>query len=1471
MLLSLITSCSCTSNFFGKLGELFGKETEVDVDGDRDDYPEVVNKDLKFVTDSLVISLSDTKAKLGFTYTHISPKEFTCSTSDAEIATCYVVDDYVVINPYKAGNVKVTVQTTVNGKIYKAIADVTIEDIDRFVKLSSYGGTINLAFAKKRTVSYSLVGLSGDVKVTSSDDSIATATVKDGIMTITAKETGKVTLTVSVNYNGKEYTAEYNLNIINNPNAGSGNTKPGTDTGKDKESSLVSLTTNKGTLTPEFKSNILEYSIGVSWWTWHVTLNATATNSNIQNNIVYSYKRADKDNFESVKDLKNLSLKVGDNIVLITVTAEDGSKTVYKVTINRSNTDTLKELTTSVGSLSPEFDKDTLNYTIDVPEGTEYVTMGATPWSDKSEVTYTFNGETKSNLNDLHLVDGPNIVTITVSNKGTSRTYTVIINKPTSEDTSRLTSLVVDGTDQLNFNPFKKNYELGVDYSTSKVLLSASSTHPEAKISFTYGNNTVTGGNNVSFEVDNLEVGDNLVTVKVVNGDSESIYTVNINRASNPYTGEGSTELTDISVEGHDIGFNKDKTEYTVNIGKDTDITLSATGVDGTVISYRVNGGKDIVVSSGNKFTVSDLKGKNNQIVISAKDSDGNVRDYIINVERDEDEEDINLNLNRVLVDGSPIKKDSDASYSTTTSSSSVTLRAEPVDSGATVEYYFGGHKLDVKDDAVTVSGLANGLNQVTVKVSKNGSEPKIYTVSIVRGNVTPPSQDTSLNVLEATADGKTNAIVVGSTISFKDNIEIKAQNNSGAKITYYIGSSEYKTLSEFNKALNNMKPGETANVKLVVTAQAGNSEAYEFKVQRTGGEVIDEKPEISFDGTFLTPPGSKNYTTKVDSFNKTNVPVTVKYPNGYSLNEYVLNGTSIGTNLNSAKLVPGWNTLVIKVNNPNGTVDEYTVRIYRPERVLKFDNESYECYAEDDQCSIAYSVVEKTLADDNVTILSNPLGIENTDAYSGINISGITVSSHTPGAITFAPGKKGDVYNIEISKNEYDTGKTTVTMVISDYFLRAQNNFYKIKRNNKTSPITNVVLETSLFNVRQLDTKMQEIHTTSGELQVCSSRDSHGRYNCIKVKVIDDVDHVIGSLSFKPGNEANPTYIPIGITGSKPGNAKLEITGIVYDGKGGSEIISGGIVSLSVVDTYRVTLHAQGGLFYKDETQLEHYDIDLEIEKDTVLDLSQELAPQKLQDECNEYKFLGYSTSQAGTTVEYAKDAKITISKDLMDSTNTLELWALYESIPSKIDMQEVNKKVIVLKDINLFGETDEDKMIYPGANGYHSVKVKNNTNYRIYVYGMQIDETSTTCIDGVGCLPMGYILKATDPENESKAFHYLTGEPITNTFKQYSDKNYKVINPGYGLGSTGRIDFINDFADKVVADRFDADGEKVGKAIDIDPGEEKEIVIHWKWIELGDELDTAIGKHAANNPNRDLYGLNITLEYFIDKQECK
>lgn len=251
IILLLITSCSCTSKFFGKIGDLFRNEGSFNVEDGTNDSEVIKNQELTFDTDYVEMSLSDVRTKISFTYKHINPNGFTCSTSDADIATCYVSNNYVIVIPKKVGEVTIYLRTTANGKTYEASTKAVIKDVNRSISLSSESGTINLAYSKYKDVPYTLIGLSGEVTVSSSDEKVATAIVKDGILSITGLKTGNVTITLTLQYNGMEYSAKYTLSVVNNISGSSSST----GTGKPSSPNTNPGNTDPGTTTPENPNN----------------------------------------------------------------------------------------------------------------------------------------------------------------------------------------------------------------------------------------------------------------------------------------------------------------------------------------------------------------------------------------------------------------------------------------------------------------------------------------------------------------------------------------------------------------------------------------------------------------------------------------------------------------------------------------------------------------------------------------------------------------------------------------------------------------------------------------------------------------------------------------------------------------------------------------------------------------------------------------------------------------------------------------------------------------------------------------------------------------------------------------------------------------------------------------------------------------------------------------------------------------
>ncbi|OJV33285.1 MAG: hypothetical protein BGO29_06235 [Bacteroidales bacterium 36-12] len=130
------------------------------------------------------------------------------------------------------------------------------------------------------------------------------------------------------------------------------------------DATLSLLSVSEGVLSPNFVSDVTDYTVNVAKEIESLTVAASPTN-----------KEA------TVTGAGVKPLVIGDNPFAIQVTSKDGTATkTYNLTINRaaqSKISTLKSLNPSAGVLYPTFNPDSVNYYLDIPYGTNSVTLAA--------------------------------------------------------------------------------------------------------------------------------------------------------------------------------------------------------------------------------------------------------------------------------------------------------------------------------------------------------------------------------------------------------------------------------------------------------------------------------------------------------------------------------------------------------------------------------------------------------------------------------------------------------------------------------------------------------------------------------------------------------------------------------------------------------------------------------------------------------------------------------------------------------------------------------------------------------------------------------------------------------------------------------------------------------------------------------------------------------------------------------------
>ena len=255
------------------------------------------------------------------------------------------------------------VVTSANGNTNTYVIEVTREynESVRIKDLIVKEGELTPEF-DKTTLSY-------DVTVDANVDTInVSAIVEDEKSTLTGDGIhslvkGKNKILLKVQNSGIERV--YTLNILREYNS---------------DNKLISLTTDKGSLTPEFNPDINNYVVDVDENTDNITVNATANPDSL------------------VTGTGNYPLNKGENTVTITVTAEDGSINTYVITVNKalSSNLNLTKFEPDTGTLDKEYNNNENTYTLNVGSNISIINMNIIPENPRT----TISGEKVITMNE---------------------------------------------------------------------------------------------------------------------------------------------------------------------------------------------------------------------------------------------------------------------------------------------------------------------------------------------------------------------------------------------------------------------------------------------------------------------------------------------------------------------------------------------------------------------------------------------------------------------------------------------------------------------------------------------------------------------------------------------------------------------------------------------------------------------------------------------------------------------------------------------------------------------------------------------------------------------------------------------------------------------------------------------------------------------------------------------------------------
>lgn len=317
-----------------------------------------------------------------------------------------------------------------------SVPNVNTVDLTATVSGAGTSGTIRLVdgsmtgdpktFSKSITVTPTSTGTI-TVTVSSNSNAVLNGNYVDvsASKNITVTEPTPVQETPPPTNTGTSSSSSNNSSSSSSSSGSSSNSnKPSTNTTttvtKSSNSKLDSLEIAEGAITPEFSSGTKEYSVSVPNEVTKLSISAVADSSKA-----------------TVKITGNEELQVGDNNIEVVVTAEDGSKTTYKILAKRAQPAlNLQALTVAYVDengervellLNPVFSFDIYEYGIDtiIPHTIKNLEILGTANRENANIEILGNEELKTGENEI-------TVKVTVTDEAgleEQKTYTIKVQK----------------------------------------------------------------------------------------------------------------------------------------------------------------------------------------------------------------------------------------------------------------------------------------------------------------------------------------------------------------------------------------------------------------------------------------------------------------------------------------------------------------------------------------------------------------------------------------------------------------------------------------------------------------------------------------------------------------------------------------------------------------------------------------------------------------------------------------------------------------------------------------------------------------------------------------------------------------------------------------------------------------------------------------------------------------------------------
>lgn len=588
----------------------------------------------------------------------------------------------------------------------------------------------------------------------------------------------------------------------------------------------------------------------------------------------------------SVSGTGEYALNYGQTTIPVVVTAADKSQQTYTIVVNRPYDLRLSKLTTTHGTLSPVFDKDHLNYTVEVDVSVSQIAlMGYAISSPLTEVSNT----------GWHTLNyGSNIIPITVTAPdNTSLTYTVEVIRAASSDNTLKSLALSEGLLDPEFTPEQTSYTTYISDLHQSVNLTVELNSPKATYEI-LGYTTVDNGDG-SVLVQGIQAKEQQITIRVTAEDKTTKdYTIQVIRQDAALFSNKLASLSISPIKGMSPVFNPNTTRYVVTV----DESITSLNIQATTQSYTA-----VIVSGVGSFDVN--PGRNTyKIIVRSKDGVTLTYEVIVNQVKSS-----NAKLSSVsFAEGtlSPIFNGNTENYTMYVPANIEVLTPTIVPEVALTTWTVTGGGID--------QSLVLGENTVTITATaQNGTAKKTYTIKVFK------SANTSINLNELTSN----------TGSFDREFSRDDTGPYTLSIAESVNSILLTAIPEDPDAVASISGAgvismvgvQSKTVNIVVHGVAGNTKTYTVIIQKSESTNTLLKALSIFPGE-LTPEfivGVNAYSAKVEN-DIEKVEITA----------VAANSTALVTGAGVKSLSVGVNQFDIFVTSSSGSVGVYDVDITR-------------------------------------------------------------------------------------------------------------------------------------------------------------------------------------------------------------------------------------------------------------------------------------------------------------------------------------------------------------------------------------------------------------------------------------------------------------------------------------------------------------------------------------------------------------